>query len=172
MAHTPRIAVCAGSFDPLTNGHVDLIARAARLFDGVVIGILANPHKQSWFSIADRVAMTREVITSLPGMTHVEVDTFNGLLVDFVRQKHASAIVRGLRTTTEFVDESQRAIMNRHLAERCETLFLVASPEVAHISSRLVKEVVSAGGPLDGLVPPAVLKRITRLASGKQDLVV
>jgi pantetheine-phosphate adenylyltransferase len=172
MAHTPRIAVCAGSFDPLTNGHIDLISRAARLFDGVVVGVLANPAKQSWFSIADRVAMTREVITSLPGMTHVQVDTFNGLLVDFVRQKHASAIVRGLRTSTEFVDESQRAVMNRHLSERCETLFLVASPDVAHISSRLVKEVAAAGGPLDGLVPPAVLKRIARLASGKQDLVV
>jgi len=172
MAHTPRIAVCAGSFDPLTTGHIDLISRAARLFDGVVVGVLANPAKQSWFSIADRVAMTREVITSLPGMTHVEVDSFNGLLVDFVRQKHASAIVRGLRTSTEFVDESQRAVMNRHLSERCETLFLVASPDVAHISSRLVKEVAAAGGPLDGLVPPAVLKRIARLASGKQDLVV
>ena len=172
MSHSHRIAVCAGSFDPITNGHVDLIARAARLFDGVVIGVLANPAKQSWFSVAERVAMTREVIASLPGMSHVEVDTFDGLLVDFVRQKKAAAIVRGLRTSTEFADESQRALMNRHLSARCETVFLVSSPEVAHISSRLVKEIAAFAGPLDGLVPPAVMKHLSRLVSGRRDLTV
>jgi pantetheine-phosphate adenylyltransferase len=146
-----------------------MIARAARLFDAVVIGILANPAKQYWFNVADRVAMAREVVASLPGMDHVEVDTFDGLLVDFVRRKKATAIVRGLRTSTEFADESQRALMNRHLSEQCETVFLVSSPEVAHISSRLVKEIAAFSGPLDGLVPPTVIQHLARRASGRRE---
>ena len=166
MAATPRTAVCAGSFDPMTNGHVDLIARAARLVDRLVVGVLANPSKQSWFNVDDRVAMAREVIASLPGMSHVEVDTFDGLLVDFVHVKRASLIVRGLRSSAEFSDESARALMNRHLAHGCDTVFLVATPEVAFISSRLVKEVATFGGSLDGLVPPAVLRRMARSSRG------
>jgi pantetheine-phosphate adenylyltransferase len=162
MGLSPRIGVCAGSFDPMTTGHVDLAVRAARLFDRLVIAVLANPGKQAWFSLAERVAMVREVIGTLPAMTHVEVDTFDGLLVDFVRQRNATAVVRGLRTASEFTDESQMALMNRHLSETCETIFLPAAPEVAFVSSRLVKEVAALGGPLDGLVPPAVARRLTR----------
>jgi len=166
MASTPRTAVCAGSFDPMTNGHVDLIARAARLFDRLVVAVLANPAKQSWFSVDERMATAREVVASLPGMSHVEIDTFDGLLVDFMRVKHASTIVRGLRSADEFSAESARALMNRHLSHGCDTIFLVASPEVSFISSRLVKEVASVGGALDGLVPPAVLRRLARSSRG------
>ena len=155
-----RVAVCPGSFDPLTNGHVEMIARAARLFDRLIVAVLDNPSKHAWFTVDERTAMLREVLGALPDGRQIEVDAFNGLLVDYVTRRNASAVIRGLRTVSEFADESQMALMNRHLSG-CETVFLVSGPSVAYISSRLVKEVASLGGPLDGLVPPAVALRMT-----------
>jgi pantetheine-phosphate adenylyltransferase len=160
MAGHARLAVFPGSFDPLTNGHVDMILRAAGLFDSLVVAVLANPSKQPLFSTADRLAMIREATTGLAGSENVEIDTFDGLLVDYVRRRRASAVIRGLRTGSEFAEESQMALMNRHLSPACETLFLVPAPHVGYISSRLVKEVAALGGPLDGLVPPSVAKRL------------
>jgi pantetheine-phosphate adenylyltransferase len=160
MGDTVRVAVCPGSFDPLTNGHVEMIARAARLFDRLIVAVLDNPSKQSWFTVDERTAMLREVLGALPDGRLIEVDAFSGLLVDYATRRQAVAVIRGLRTVSEFSEESQMALMNRHLSG-CETVFLVSGPAVAYISSRLVKEVAALGGPLDGLVPPAVAARMT-----------
>ncbi len=151
MTSTPRIAVFAGSFDPLTNGHADVIARSAPLFDRLIVAVLVNASKQPLFSADERVAMIRRVVG--PG---VEVETFDGLLAAFAHARGASVAVRGLRTGAEFAEEWQMALMNRHLNAGLETLFMPASAEHAHISSRLVKEIARLGGPIDGLVPPAV----------------
>jgi pantetheine-phosphate adenylyltransferase len=154
-----RVAVCPGSFDPLTNGHVEMIARASRLFDRLIVAVLDNPAKKAWFTVEERTAMLREVLGTLPDGRQIEVDAFHGLLVDYVKRRSASAVIRGLRTVNEFADESQMALMNRHISG-CETVFLVSGPAVAYISSRLVKEVAALGGPLDGLVPPIVAARL------------
>ena len=159
MGDTVRVAVCPGSFDPLTNGHVEMIARATRLFDRLIVAVLDNPSKQSWFTVEERTAMLREVLGALPDGRLIEVDAFSGLLADYATRRQAVAVVRGLRTVNEFSEESQMALMNRHLSG-CETVFLVSGPAVAYISSRLVKEVAALGGPLDGLVPPAVAARM------------
>lgn len=156
MTESPRLAVCPGSFDPLTNGHLDMIVRAAHLFDHVTVAVLANPGKHPLFTIGERVTMIRQAIAGTPHASRVDVDTFDGLLADYVRQHHAVAVVRGLRTTAEFSEEAQMAMMNRHLNAQCETVFLAPSPEVAFVSSRLVREIAALGGPLDGLVPPVV----------------
>ena len=168
MAAAHRLAICAGSFDPVTNGHTDMIARAASLFDRLVVAVAANPSKQAWFPIEDRVSMLRDVIGAMPGVANVEVDTFTGLLADYARRRGAVALVRGLRTASEFSDESQMAMMNRHLHAGCDTIFLVPSPGSVYISSRLVKDVAALGGSLDGLVPAAVIARLTgrRASSG------
>ena len=154
-----RIAVCPGSFDPLTNGHVEMIARASRLFDRLIVAVLDNPAKQAWFTVEERTAMLREVLGALPDGRQIEVDAFQGLLVEYVKRRGAAAVIRGLRTVNEFSDEAQMALMNRHLSG-CETVFLISGPAVAYISSRLVKEVAALGGPLDGLVPPIVAARM------------
>jgi pantetheine-phosphate adenylyltransferase len=167
MADSPRLAVCPGSFDPPTNGHVEMIARAARLFDRVVVAVLANPAKQVWLPMDERLSLLREVIGTLPESARIEVDTFQGLLADYVRARQATAVVRGLRSVSEFSDESQMAMMNRHLLPSFETVFLVAAPGVAHISSRLVREVASLGGSLDGLVPPAVALRLLQRSADR-----
>ena len=166
MGEAVRIGVCPGSFDPLTNGHVEMIARAVRLFDRLIVAVLDNPAKHTWFSVEERTAMLREVVAGLPDRAHIEVDAFSGLLVDYVTRRNATAVVRGLRTTTEFADDSQMALMNRHLTG-CETVFLVSGPAVAYISSRLVKQVAALGGPLDGLVPPIVATRMTGRAASR-----
>ena len=153
MSANSRIAVFAGSFDPLTNGHADVIVRSARLFDRLIVAVLVNASKQPLFTADERVAMIRAVVAGLP---HVEVDTFDGLLAEYARRRGATVVVRGLRAATEFAEEWQMALINRHLHAGLETLFMPASAEVAHISSRLVKEIASLGGPIDGLVPPAV----------------
>ena len=157
MADASRLAVVPGSFDPPTNGHLDIVRRTAALFDRVVVAVLVNSAKQPWFTAAERVEMMREAIGSLPG---VEVETFDGLLADYVRLRGASAVVRGLRTAAEFSDEWQMALMNRHLNESCETVFVVPSVPTVFVSARLVREVTSLGGPVDGLVPPGVARRL------------
>jgi pantetheine-phosphate adenylyltransferase len=167
MADSLRLAVCPGSFDPLTNGHLDMIVRGAQLFDRLVVAVLMNPGKEPLFTIDARVSMVRDVLASRPELTNVEVDTFDGLLADFTRTRRATAVLRGLRSSSEFADEAQMAMMNRHLYAGCETVFLPANPAVAYISSRLVREIARLGGPLDGLVPPLVAAHLTRRSADR-----
>lgn len=169
MSSDARLAVFAGSFDPLTNGHADVIRRSAPLFDRLIVAVLVNASKQPLFSADERVTMIRRVVEGLPT---VEVDTFDGLLAEYARRRGISVAVRGLRTPAEFGEEWQMALVNRHLNAGLETLFIPASAECAHISSRLVKEIARLGGPIDGLVPPAVAAHLAsrRLRAGAQTL--
>ena len=153
----PTLAVYPGSFDPLTNGHVDVVDRSLRLFDRVVVGILVNAEKKPLFSADERVEIAREVFARHSG---VEVATFNGLLVEFARQRGAAAIIRGLRSVADFDYEMQMALMNRHLRDEIETVFLMPSERFTYVSSRLVKEVAALGGSIAGLVPDAVAARL------------
>ncbi len=148
-----RIAVCPGSFDPVTNGHVDLITRAAGIFDRVVVAILVNDQKTPLLPAAGRLALARQVFAGVP---RVQVETFDGLLVDFAVRIGAAAIVRGLRSAADYDYEWPMAVMNRRLQPGIETVFLVPAPEVSAISSRLVKEIWRLGGDISGLVPRPV----------------
>lgn len=159
MSTTNRLAVVAGSFDPFTNGHLDLVERAARLFDRVVVAVLVNKSKQAVFTTEERVGMIRDVVGAMPG---VEVDTFDGLLVDYVRKRAAVAVVRGLRTAGEFTDEWPTALVNRQLNAACETVFVIPAAGVMHVSSRHVREVASFGGPIDAFVPAPIVARVAR----------
>ena len=161
MAAEPprRIAVYPGSFDPLTNGHIDIIQRGARLFDRIVIAILINIGKSPLFTIEERVQIVREVFRDQP---NVEVDTFEGLLVDYARHREASVIVRGLRAFSDFEYELQMALMNRRLGPDLETVFMMPAEAYTYVSARLVKEVFALGGSIDGLVPEVVGARLCR----------
>ena len=150
---TGRLAVYPGSFDPLTNGHVDIIKRGGRLFDRIVVAILLNLEKAPLFTVEERVAAAREVFEDQP---NVEVDTFGGLLVDYAKQREASAIVRGLRAISDFEYELQMALMNRRLNSEIETVFMIPAEPYTYVSSRLVKEVFALGGSIEGLVPDVV----------------
>jgi pantetheine-phosphate adenylyltransferase len=150
-----RLAIFPGSFDPLTNGHVDIILRSALLFERVVVSVLVNPEKQPLVSPGERVGIIREVFREYP---NVEADTFDGLLVDYARRRRASAIIRGLRAVSDFEYEFQMALMNRHLEPKLETVFMMPAEQYTYLSSRLIKEVFSLGGNVSGLVPPAVEK--------------
>jgi pantetheine-phosphate adenylyltransferase len=151
------LAVYPGSFDPLTNGHVDIISRGARLFDRIVVAILVNAEKAPLFSMDERVEITREVFRKAP---NVEVDTFDGLLVDYVARRKAQVIVRGLRAVSDFEFEFQMALMNRRLNETIETVFMMPAEQYTYISSRLIKEVFALGGRVHGLVPEVVEERL------------
>ena len=151
------LAVYPGSFDPLTNGHVDIISRGARLFDRIVVAILVNAEKAPLFSMDERVEITREVFRKTP---NVEVDTFDGLLVDYVARRKAQVIVRGLRAVSDFEFEFQMALMNRRLNEKIETVFMMPAEQYTYISSRLIKEVFALGGRVHGLVPEIVEERL------------
>jgi pantetheine-phosphate adenylyltransferase len=151
------LAVYPGSFDPLTNGHVDIISRGARLFDRIVVAILVNAEKAPLFSMDERVEITRAVFAD---RSNVEVDTFDGLLVDYVERRRAQVIVRGLRAVSDFEFEFQMALMNRRLNPRIETVFMMPAEQYTYISSRLIKEVFRLGGSVDGLVPDLVQKRL------------
>jgi pantetheine-phosphate adenylyltransferase len=158
--HTPtssRLAVYPGSFDPLTNGHVDIIERGARLFDRIVVAVLHNREKAPLFSADERVAMIRDVFRD---RANVEVDAFDGLLVEYAARKGASVVVKGLRGVADFEFEYQMALMNRRLAPRLEAVFMMPAEQYAYISSRLIKEVFMLGGEVDGLVPPIVEERL------------
>ena len=157
QAHTPRLAVYPGSFDPLTNGHVDIIQRGARLFDRIVIALLVNREKAPLFSVEERLELTREVFGAEP---NVEVDTFDGLLVDYARRRRANVIVRGLRAISDFEYELQMALMNRRLNADIETVFMMPAEPYTYVSSRLVKEVFALGGSVSGLVPAVVEARL------------
>ena len=151
------VAVYPGSFDPLTNGHVDIIQRGSRLFDRIVVGVLINLEKAPLFTVPERVAIAREVFRQWP---NVEVDTFDGLLVDYARTKRANVIVRGLRAVSDFEYELQMALMNRRLSPDVETVFMMPAEPYTYVSSRLVKEVVALGGSVHGLVPAIVEDRL------------
>ena len=153
----PTLAVYPGSFDPLTNGHVDIILRGARLFDRIIVAILVNAEKQPLFSMAERIEIAREVFKS---QTNVEVDTFDGLLVDYVAGRGAHVIVRGLRAVSDFEFEFQMALMNQRLNPAIETVFMMPAEQYTYISSRLIKEVFALGGRVNGLVPDLVEQRL------------
>jgi pantetheine-phosphate adenylyltransferase len=158
MANTPkRVAIYPGSFDPLTNGHVDIIERGARIFDVIVVAILVNAEKSPLFSKQERVAIVKEVFKGRP---NVEVDTFDGLLVDYAARRQAQVIVRGLRAVSDFEVEFQMALMNRRLDPNIETVFMMPAEQYSYISSRLIKEVFSLGGRVHGLVPDCVEQRL------------
>jgi pantetheine-phosphate adenylyltransferase len=161
--HRPRLAVYPGSFDPLTNGHVDIILRGARIFDRIIIAILVNAEKHPLFSVAERVAIARDVFRE---STNVEVDTFDGLLVDYVAARRANVIVRGLRAISDFEFEFQMALMNRRLEPEVETVFMMPAEQYTYISSRLIKEVVALGGSVRGLVPGLVEERLEQKRIG------
>jgi pantetheine-phosphate adenylyltransferase len=151
------LAVYPGSFDPLTNGHVDIIERGARLFDRIIVAILVNAEKAPLFTMAERVDIARTVFK---GHRNVEVDTFEGLLVDYVAKRQANVIVRGLRAVSDFEYEFQMALMNRELAARIETVFMMPAVQYSYISSRVIKEVFALGGRVHGLVPDVVEARL------------
>ena len=151
------LAVYPGSFDPLTNGHVDIISRGARLFDRIIVAILLNAEKSPLFTMAERVEITRSVFKT---HQNVEVDTFDGLLVDYVERRNAQVIVRGLRAVSDFEFEFQMALMNQRLKPKIETVFMMPAEQYTYISSRLIKEVFSLGGRVEGLVPELVEDRL------------
>jgi pantetheine-phosphate adenylyltransferase len=150
---TTRLAVYPGSFDPVTNGHVDIIERGTKLFDRIVVAILVNVEKAPLFTAEERVTTAREVFRGQP---RVEVDTFQGLLVNYARHRQANVIVRGLRAVSDFEYELQMALMNRRLTPEIETVFMMPAEPYTYVSSRLVKEVFSLGGSVEGLVPTSV----------------
>lgn len=154
-----RIAVYPGSFDPLTNGHVDIILRGARIFDKIVLALLVNVDKNPLFSLEERVEITRKVFQEYP---NVEVDTFDGLLVDYAKRREISVIVRGLRAISDFEYELQMALMNRRLSPETETVFMMPAEQYTYVSSRLVKEVFALGGSVSGLVPKVVEDRLKK----------
>jgi pantetheine-phosphate adenylyltransferase len=159
-----RIAIFPGSFDPLTNGHVDIIERSARIFDRVVVAVLTNAAKTPLFSVDERLAIIRETFA---GRDNVDADEFGGLLVDYARARKASVIVRGLRGIADFEYELTMAMMNRHLDAGVETMFMMPSEQYTYVSSRLIKEVMSLGGSVTGLVPPLVERRLQEKRKGR-----
>ena len=154
-----RIAVYPGSFDPITNGHVDIIQRGLEIFDGVIVAIADNAQKQSLFTIGERVEMTKIALREMPD---VVIESFRGLLVDYVEKTKASVILRGLRATSDFEYEFQMAHMNKSLNKKLDTLFMMTGRDYFFISSRTVKEVASLGGDVNGLVPPVVAERLEK----------
>jgi pantetheine-phosphate adenylyltransferase len=150
-------ALYPGTFDPPTNGHLDLIERGAKLFDRLIVAILNNPGKDPLFTVEERVEMLKE---STAALKNVSVATFDGLMVEFARKQGAKAVLRGIRAISDYEYEFQMALMNRRLAPEIETVFLQPAGRYSFVSSRMLKDVVSFGGDVSGLVPPNVLKRL------------
>jgi pantetheine-phosphate adenylyltransferase len=160
----PTLAVYPGSFDPLTNGHVDIITRGARIFDRIIVAILINAEKAPLFEMTERLEIAKEVFKEFP---NVEVDTFDGLLVDYVERRRAHVIVRGLRAVSDFEFEFQMALMNRRLNGKIETVFMMPAEQYSYISSRLIKEVFALGGRVHGLVPDTVEERLRQKVNSR-----
>jgi pantetheine-phosphate adenylyltransferase len=153
-----RTVIYPGSFDPMTNGHLDVVQRATKLFDKVIVAVAKNDSKHPLFSQAERLELVQSCVKHLP---NVEADTFDGLLVNYVEQRSAQAIIRGLRAVSDFEFEFQLALMNRKLNERVETIFMMPKDTYTFLSSRIVKEIASLGGDVSAFVPPHVQKALT-----------
>jgi pantetheine-phosphate adenylyltransferase len=151
------LAIYPGSFDPVTNGHLDLIERGAKIFDRLVVSLLRNFDKQPLFSLDERVEMLREVVRPWP---NVEVEVFSGLLVEYARLREANVILRGIRAVSDYEYELQMAMMNRKLNANVETVFMMPAVAYSYLSSHLVREIALLGGPITGLVPPVVEERL------------
>jgi pantetheine-phosphate adenylyltransferase len=165
-----RRAIYPGSFDPVTNGHLDIIARGCRLFDEIIIAILVNPEKQPFFTVSERQQMLSDVLQQIDrGSCALRVDSFEGLLVHYAVAQQAEAIVRGIRAISDYEYELQMALMNRRLEPTIETVFMMPAEAYSYVSSRLVKEVFLLGGELDGLVPPLVETRMKTKVSANQE---
>ena len=158
------VAIYPGSFDPITNGHLDLIQRGSALFDKLIVAILRNDEKEALFGVDERIEMLAEVVAGFP---NVEVGSFHGLLVDYASQAGASVILRGIRAVSDYEYELQMALMNRRLRPEIETVFLMASEAHSFLSSRLVKEVISLGGRITGLVPPSIEGKLRKRLLGE-----
>lgn len=150
-------ALYPGTFDPPTNGHIDLIQRGAKIFSHLTVAILNNPVKNPLFTVEERVEMIREATSAMP---NVSVDTFSGLMVEFARREGVTAVLRGIRAISDYEYEFEMALMNRRLAPQLETVFLLAGEQFSFISSKLVKEVIGLGGNITGFVPPSVERRL------------
>lgn len=151
------LAIYPGSFDPVTHGHLDLIERGAKLFDRLIVAVLRNLEKDPLFTLPERVEMLREVTQPWP---NVEVDVFDGLIVAYARKRNAHVLLRGIRAISDYEYELQMALMNRKLEPEIETVFLMPAEAYSYLSSRLVREIARLGGPVHGLVPPAVERRL------------
>jgi len=151
------VAIYPGSFDPVTNGHLDLIERGAKMFDSLIVAVLRNTDKAPLFSVPERIEMLREVTHPFSG---VEVDVFDGLLVDYARKRGAAVILRGIRAISDYEYELQMALMNRKLEPRLETVFMLPGETYSYLSAKLVREIAQLGGPLAGLVPAIVEERL------------
>ena len=160
-----KIAVYPGSFDPITNGHIDVIKRASKVFDHLIVAVLVNDSKKSMFTLDERLDILKHIIDNLD---NVSFDSFSGLLVDYCKEKQLSAIVRGLRAISDFEFELQMAQMNRQLYDETETVFFTTSEQYSYLSSSLVKEVAKFGGKIDGLIPDyAIMKMKQKLSRGE-----
>lgn len=153
-----RRAIYPGTFDPVTNGHLDIIERACKLFDEVIVAILINPGKNPMFALDERVQILNDVVC--PRFPQAKIDTFDGLLVDYAAKHQAQAVVRGIRAISDYEYELQMALMNRRLSPQLETVFLMSSEDYSYLSSRIVKEVFLLGGKVDGLVPDLVIEKM------------
>ena len=162
-----RTAIYPGSFDPLTNGHLDLVQRAAKLFDRVVVAVAKNDSKQPLFSLAERLALVETAVRHLP---NVEADSFDGLLIEYVERRKAQAVVRGLRAVSDFEFEFQLALMNRKLNERIETIFMMPKDTYTFLSSRIVKEIARLGGDVSAFVPPHVETALKKKLKTRRNL--
>ncbi len=158
-------AVYPGSFDPITNGHVDIIHRGLKVFDKIIVAVLDNPQKAPYFSTRERVAMIREIFA---GQKKIVVRSFHGLLVDFVRANGANVVIRGLRAISDFEYEFQMALMNQNLGPDIETFFMMPNVKFSYLSSNLVKEVAFLGGRISGLVPGSVARRLRNKIEGSR----
>ena len=160
-----KVAVYPGTFDPITNGHIDIIQRTLRVFDHVVVAIALNPRKNPLFPLPERLEMVQEATR---GLSQLTIEPFDGLLVNYVRQKEAVAVIRGLRAVSDFEYELQMALMNRKLDRSVETVFLMPSEEFSYLTSTIVREVASYGGDISHLVPKAVAEKVAaRFKRGK-----
>jgi pantetheine-phosphate adenylyltransferase len=154
-----HIAVYPGTFDPVTNGHIDLVERSLRIFDELIVAVAANPKKEPLFSLEERIDMIRRVVTRYP---RVKIEGFDGLLVDYVKRKKAVGIIRGLRAVSDFEYEMQMALMNRRLDNDIETVFLMPNEEYSFITSTIVREAASYGGDVSSLVPRVVVEKLKK----------
>ena len=161
---TSRTAVYPGSFDPITNGHIDLVKRSLTIFDEVIVAILVNPKKSPLFSVQERTALAQEIFLGEP---RVRVEHFDGLLIDFLRHCDSRIIIRGLRAISDFEMEFQMALTNRKLAPDVETMFLMPNEDFSYISSSMVREIAALGGDVDKFVPPAVAAALKRKLAQK-----